>query len=148
MFFWSVNMENLAKYQQYAEKITIFKELTAEEVAHLLKQGRVFDYPQGKTIFYEGQLGSALFVILSGKVGLYKKAKEIAVIGVGDVFGEMSVLNKSPRTASAVALTPVRVFTMDEHQLSTMMDTKIAVRFLMNIIHVLSERLERMNKGA
>lgn len=140
-------MENLAKYQQYAEKVSIFKGLTPEEIACLLKQGKVFDYPQGKTIFYEGQLGSALFVVLSGKVGLYKKAKEIATIGVGDVFGEMSVLNKLPRTASAVALTPVRVFTMDEHQLSSMMETKIAVQFLMNIIHVLSERLERMNKS-
>ncbi len=140
-------MDNLAKYQQYAEKISIFKGLLPEEVALLIKQGRVFDYPQGKTIFYEGQLGSALFVVLSGKVGLYKKTKEIAVVGVGDVFGEMSVLNKLPRTASAVALTPVRVFTLDEHQLTNMMETKIAVRFLMNIIHILSERLERMNKG-
>ncbi len=139
-------MGYIEKYQQYAEKISIFNGLTPEDVALLLKQGKVFDYPQGKTIFYEGQLGSALFVVLSGKVGLYKKTKEIAAIGVGDVFGEMSVLNKSPRTASAVALTPVRVFTMDEHQLSTIMDTKIAVRFLMNIIHILSERLERMNK--
>ncbi len=141
-------MGNIEKYQQYAEKISIFNGLMPEEVALLLKQGKVFDYPQGKTIFYEGQLGSALFVVLSGKVGLYKKTKEIAVVGVGDVFGEMSVLNKSPRTASAVALTPVRVFTLDEHQLSNMMDTKIAVRFLMNIIHILSDRLERMNKTA
>ncbi len=139
-------MENVAKYQQYAEKIGIFKNFSPEDVAYILKQGKVFDYPQGKTIFYEGQLGSALFVVLSGKVGLYKKTKEIAVVGVGDVFGEMSVLNKEPRTASAVALTPVRVFTLDEHQLSGMLDTKIAVRFLMNIIHILSERLERMNK--
>lgn len=139
-------MDNLAKYQQYTEKIAIFKGLEPEEVACLLKQGKVFDYPQGKTIFYEGQLGSALFVVLSGKVGLYKKTKEIAVVGVGDVFGEMSVLNKSPRTASAVALTPVRVFTMDEHQLTNTLDSKIAVRFLMNIIHILSDRLERMNR--
>lgn len=141
-------MENVEKYQQYAEKISIFNGLMPEEVALLIKQGKVFDYPQGKTIFFEGQLGSALFVVLSGKVGLYKKTKEIAVVGIGDVFGEMSVLNKSPRTASAVALTPVRVFTLDEHQLSNMLETKIAVRFLMNIIHILSNRLERMNKNS
>lgn len=139
-------MENIERYKQYAEKVPIFHRLTAEEVAHILKGGKVFDYPQGKTIFYEGQLGSAMFVLLSGRVGLYRKNKEIAVLKPGDVFGEMAVLNQSPRCASAVALTEVRVVTFDERQITEMLESRIAVRFLLNVIHVLSERLERMTR--
>ncbi len=138
-------MENIEKYQKYAERIEIFKNFSPEDISHVLRGGKVFEFPQGKAIFHEGQTGNALFVILSGKVGLYKRGKEIAVLNPGDVFGEMALLTESPRTASAVALTMVRVLSLDERQITQVLDSKVAVKFLMNVIRMLCHRLDKMN---
>ncbi len=138
-------MENIEKYQRYAERIEIFKGFSPEDIAHILQKGKVFEFPQGKAIFHEGQTGNSLFVVLSGKVGLYKRGKEIAVLNPGDVFGEMALLTESPRTASAVALTMVRVLSLDEKQITQVLDSKVAVRFLMNVIRMLCHRLDKMN---
>lgn len=64
---------------------------------------------------------------------------------VGDAFGEMSVLNHRPRTATATAETAVRLFTLDEAQVNKILEKRVAVRLLLNVIHVLSERLEDAN---
>jgi CRP-like cAMP-binding protein len=78
-------------------------------------------------------------------VDIHSKNTFIGRCEPGDAFGEMSVLNHRPRTASAIARTPVKVFTLDERQLNQVLEKKVAVRILLNIIHVLSERLENAN---
>lgn len=133
------------KFRRYAEKIAIFKCLQPHEVEDILHKGKILFFPKGQTIFHEGQLGANLFVVLSGKVGLYNKTREIAHLHVGDAFGEMAVLNHRPRTATAVALEETKVFTLDEKEINSILEKHVAVRLLLNIIHVLSERLEHAN---
>ncbi len=134
--------DRLAKYQRYAEKIPIFQGLSAEEVDYIIHHGQSLFFREGQTIFHEGQLGTNLFVVLSGKILLYNRNEPIAKLHVGDAFGEMAVLNHKPRTATAAALTEVRLFTLDEKQINEILEKRVAVRLLLNIIHVLSERLE------
>lgn len=134
-------MSDDAKYKRYAEKIRIFNGLLPEEVESIIHQGKVLFFREGQTIFHEGQLGSNLFVVLSGKIGIFSKSKMIAQLGVGDAFGEMAVLTHRPRTATAAALSEVRLFTLDEKEINSILERRVAVRLLLNIIHVLSERL-------
>lgn len=138
-------MKGLEKYRRYAEKIKIFNGLTAEEVEYILHHGKILHFHEGQTVFHEGQLGINLFVVLSGKIAIYNKTKLIAKMHVGDVFGEMAVLNRRPRSATAAALTAVKLFTLDESEVNEILEKHIAVRLLLNIIHVLSERLEVSN---
>ena len=138
-------MADEAKYRQYAEKVRIFNGLQPEEVGEILQKGHRLDFHQGQTIFHEGMLGSNLFVVLKGEIGLYNKNRLIAVCKVGDAFGEMSVLNHRPRTATAAAETDVQLFTLDETQMNSILEKRVAVRLLLNIIHVISERLEEAN---
>lgn len=133
------------KYQRYAEKIRIFNGLSPSDVEYILRSGKVIHYHENQTIFHEGMLGSNLFIILSGEVGIFTKNTLIAKCKVGDAFGEMAVLNHRPRTATAAALTPAKCFTLDERNVNEIMDKRVAVRLLLNIIHVLSERLELAN---
>jgi CRP-like cAMP-binding protein len=138
-------MDKSDKYRKYAERVEIFHGLTPEEVEYILKEGRQLEFHQGKTVFHEGMLGSNLFVVLKGEVGIYLHNKLIATCKVGDAFGEMAVLNKKPRNATAAALTDAKLFTLDEKQINSILDKRVAVRLLLNIIHVLSERLEAAN---
>jgi CRP-like cAMP-binding protein len=138
-------MLDLEKCKSYAKKIRIFHGIEPEEVLDILKRGRMWKFEQGQTIFHEGTLGSNIFVVLDGLVDIHSKNTFIGRCEPGDAFGEMSVLNHRPRTASAIARTPVKVFTLDERQLNQVLEKKVAVRILLNIIHVLSERLENAN---
>jgi CRP/FNR family cyclic AMP-dependent transcriptional regulator len=63
-------------------------------------------YPAGKLIFEAGDLGAALYVVQSGKVRIYRtyfdgRERMFAYLGPGEVFGEMSLLDDQPRSASA-----------------------------------------------
>ncbi len=133
------------RYRRYAETVRIFHGLQPEEVKDILKQGRTIDFRSGQTVFHEGQLGSNLFIVLKGEIAIFRKNKMIAKCVMGDAFGEMAVLNRAPRSATASALTDARLFTLDEGDMNVILDQKLAVRVLLNIIHVLSERLEAAN---
>lgn len=138
-------MADTAKYKQYSEKVRIFNGLSPEEVGEILRTGHTLDIAQGQTIFHEGMLGSNLFVVLSGEIALFQKNRQIGTCRVGDAFGEMSVLNHRPRTATATAESAVKLFTLDESQVNKILEKHVAVRLLLNVIHVLSERLEAAN---
>ena len=138
-------MSDTEKYKRYADKVVIFNGLMPEEVEYILHHGKILHFHEGQTVFHQGQLGTNLFVLLSGKVGLYNKAKLIAKLHVGDAFGEMAVLNHRPRSATAAALASSKLFTLDETEINEILEKHVAVRLLLNIIHVLSERLENAN---
>lgn len=138
-------MADEAKYRQYADKVRIFNGLKPDEVGDILRKGHTLNFGKGQTIFHEGMLGSNLFIVLNGEIALYNKNRLIAMCKVGDAFGEMSVLNHRPRTATAAAATDVKLFTLDESQMNDILEKHVAVRMLLNIVHVLSERLEEAN---
>ena len=133
------------KYKRYAEKIRIFNGLKADEVYEIVRGGRMVDFAKGRTIFHEGMLGSNLFVVFSGEVEIHRRAKVIGTCVVGDCFGEMSVLNQRPRNATALAVRDTTVFTLDEEQINALLLKEVSSRLLLNVIHVLSERLEDAN---
>lgn len=138
-------MPSSDKYAKYAERVQIFKGLQPEEIGDIIAQGSTLQFEKGKTIFHEGMLGEHLFIVLHGRVALYKKTQIIAKCQVGDTFGEMAVLNHRPRSATAAALEDTKLFTLDERQIDNILDKRVAVRILLNIVHVLSERLEIAN---
>ena len=138
-------MASLEACKQYASRIEIFKGLSAEDVQGILKLGQMMEFHQGQTIFHEGTLGSNLFIILKGEVNIYRRVTEIATLKVGETFGEMALLNEGPRIATASAKTDVRLFTLNEDQIKTILKTPNGVKLLLNFIHVLSDRLAEAN---
>lgn len=138
-------MTDIEKYKRYAEKVRIFNGLTPEEVDHILHQGKIMNYHAGMTVFHEGTLGSSLFIVLKGEVAILHHNEMIATCGVGDAFGEMAVLNHAPRSASAAALSDCRLFTLEEKEVNAILHREVATRLLLNVIHILSERLETAN---
>ncbi len=65
--------------------------------------------PAGHVIVDEGSVGTAFYVILDGKVAVLRKGRKIAEIEAGEVFGEISLLDRLPRNASIKALTDTRL---------------------------------------
>jgi len=139
-------MTNSHKYEQYAKKIRIFNGLEAEEVHDILRHGHSIEYHAGDSIFYKGQMGSNLFIVFHGKVNIEIDGTIISKCRAGDAFGEMSVLNHRPHSASANAATDVKLFVLSEQEIHKILEENhAAVKMLLNVIHMLSGYLENAN---
>jgi CRP/FNR family cyclic AMP-dependent transcriptional regulator len=68
---------------------------------------------KGKTIMTEGQAGAMMYVLLEGRVAVSIQGRVVERVGVGGVFGEMALVDQSPRAASAIAEADSRLLTLN-----------------------------------
>jgi CRP/FNR family transcriptional regulator, cyclic AMP receptor protein len=107
-------------------------------------------YGQGESIFEQGDVGRAFFVVAGGKVQLQRAAKDgtpeaLAELGPGDFFGEMVLLDELPRSASARAMEPTTVYILYKSTFDTLLvdEPHAASKFLHALARLLSARLRR-----
>jgi CRP-like cAMP-binding protein len=90
---------------QRLKNIPVLGSFSDQDLDELLKQSRVIKYEPGERIIEEGHFDKWIFFLFSGKVGIQKQGETIAVLKRrGDLFGEMGVIDGSPRSASIVAI--------------------------------------------
>lgn len=137
---------DLAKVQRYIEKVELFKGLTPEEVIKIVSSGMTMQCVQNEVIFFKGTVGSQMYVVLGGKVGVFgDNDKLIATLTTGDMFGEMALVSKEPRSATVRALETSKLFVLTESAFDKLLTKRVAIRLLLNIIHTLSHRLKASN---
>jgi CRP-like cAMP-binding protein len=73
---------------------------------------KVVDSPAGRAIVKEGSTGTGLHVLLKGETKVVIGDRTQQRLGPGDFFGEISLLDRGPRTATVVAETPVRILSL------------------------------------
>lgn len=109
-------------------------------IAPIMKE---VNYVEGQTIFKKGDLGTSMFVIYEGEVGIYDGQVQLAAFGRGDVFGELALLDAEPRSAAVVTLSDVQLFRVDQADFYDLMDERGEV--LRNIIRILCQRIRNQN---
>jgi CRP-like cAMP-binding protein len=97
-----------------------------------------FRYPAGKLIMREGQRGVALYAVLEGRVAIKIGETVVEKLGAGGVFGEMSLVNREPRLASAIAETDCVLLAMSRHMFLTLV--KQSPKFGAALLRVVGER--------
>ncbi len=102
------------------------------------------EFSPGDILFREGDSGDVMYVIQSGAVRIHKNVsgqdKLLAVLGPGEFFGEMALLNGKPRSATAEVIDPTRCLVIDSRTLEEMVakNAEIALR----LIKKLAKRLD------
>lgn len=105
-------------------------------------------YPAGSMIFREGDPGEEMFIIQSGQVKITKKTsdgeKTLVILSEGDFFGEMAVIDKEPRSASAVAQTDTKLIVLNQEVFEATMQSNAHI--VKKILRNMSSRLREANK--
>lgn len=99
---------------------------------------------KGEIIFLEGQPSSCAYIIDSGRVGIYREDSRgtrllVRKLGKKSLFGEMSLIDKYPRSATAIALEDTRCMVIERSRFSYL--AKFNPVFIASLIKSLSERL-------
>jgi CRP/FNR family transcriptional regulator, cyclic AMP receptor protein len=109
--------------------------------------------PKGERLFNEGETGDGLYVVLVGSLEILKKDKSgqsqaIANIGGGNVIGEMSLINNTPRSASVMATTDCQLLKIPSESFSYLLqrDNVTAFKVVHNLAQVMSRRLLLMDE--
>ncbi|MFI5363495.1 MAG: cyclic nucleotide-binding domain-containing protein [Elusimicrobiota bacterium] len=98
-------------------KVEFFAPLTVGQLEHVLPEVQVRSYAAGETVFRQGDIGDAFYIVYKGSVGvrlprMLVLSKTVATLKEGDFFGEIALVSTEPRTASVVALEPSLLFTL------------------------------------
>ena len=124
-------------------KMPLFQHLSYVELVEVLNVSELKSYEEDDPVFAEGDTGDNLFVVLEGRVSIRKGDVELAVLGAGGHFGEMAIMDKSERSAGAVATMTTRLIAVGRKPLFLLMrrDKEIAVKLLWTFVQVLNHRL-------
>jgi CRP/FNR family transcriptional regulator, cyclic AMP receptor protein len=113
---------------------------------HLLGPGvPTRNFAKGKMIFKEGDQGDEFFVVVRGQVEIRSGDRHYETLGPDGIFGEMALIDDSPRSATVVALTDVTVAPIKENQFLFLV--KNTPFFALSVMRVLAHRLRRQNKA-
>jgi CRP/FNR family transcriptional regulator, cyclic AMP receptor protein len=86
----------------------LFQGVDAEHLAAVGDKATEVEFPSGRVIARQGEIGTGFFIVVDGRVKVIRDNEVLAVLGPGDFFGELSVLDRLPRVAQVVADEPTR----------------------------------------
>ncbi len=126
----------------------LFEALSEEDARALRSDVVHVQLGKGERLFTEGDDGDKLYIILRGKVKLTRAAHDgrenlLSVHGPGEMFGELSLFDPSPRTASATAITDASLAALGHDDLRSWLSTRPEVA--MHMLGALAQRLRRIN---
>ncbi len=128
----------------------LFASLADDAFAALTKELVEVDLSRGSSLFEEGDQGDQLYFLISGKIKLGRRVPDgrenlLAVLGPGEIFGEMALFDPSPRTATATAVSETRLVGLKHENLKELLQTRPEVA--MQLLQALARRLRRTNES-
>lgn len=102
-------------------------------------------FDPGERIFVSGDEGSVMYAVRSGSVSILSAGEVLETVRPGETFGELSLIDGSPRGANAVAREETEVAVIDERAFNYLVERNPA--FALDLMRRLARRLRRMNEN-
>jgi CRP/FNR family cyclic AMP-dependent transcriptional regulator len=129
---------------QLLAKVPLFSGLSQRQLGKLLIKLFERNYQSGETIFVQGEAGKALFIVLSGKVSIFRDHNEteeqLATLMAGSYFGELALIDDQPRFAGARADEPTGLLILYKSDFDDLTEghKTIAIKVMNNLLHTLA----------
>jgi CRP-like cAMP-binding protein len=125
--------------------VPLFSGLKEKQLKSILASGKQKRFAEGSVIVREGEAGVGFYLILEGAVEVKRKGKVVAKLAQGNFFGEMSLLDRSPRSSDVVATAPATCLILSSWDFQGLVEShkEIAMNLLKTLIH----RLRESNKA-
>ena len=131
----------------------LLQDLSAEELDGLATFCEMRTMSEGTTVFIENMLGESLFLITKGSIRISKMfaegdEKTLVVLGPGDVFGEMAVIDGLPRSATARVAENAELISFKKKDLERLCseNAPLALKLVSNIVKVFSKRVRESSE--
>lgn len=132
----------------HLRKIPLFSECSPKELGLVVSNSTERVLKAGTVIMDQGQTGREAYVILEGSATIRRNGKKVGSAGAGTVVGELSLLDKGPRTAAVIADTDVRLLVVSERALARAIDNIPAIsRKLLKALATRVRELDRAHFG-
>ena len=133
----------LAPSRDVPREAAIFDGAALASLEQKLERATTMRYLAGKPIMNEGDSGTSMYIVLDGLVAISIKGKVVERLAAGGTFGEMALVDQSPRTASAVAETESALLAINRATLIALVKAEPAVGLTM--LRSVAARLRHMN---
>ena len=124
------------------EGATFSPELLAQ-VDNAMQHATTVRFDAGKAIMREGEAGVSMYLVMEGKVGIFIRDNEVETVNAGGTFGEMALVDQSPRTASALSKTDCVLLSVNRSALIALVKAQPAIGVAM--LRSIADRLRHMN---
>lgn len=128
----------------FLKSVDLFKEIPGEDLAQIAQIADEVEFDAGQAIFKEGDLGESLYLILEGRVRIHRGEHTLAELQEKECFGEMSILDSEPRSASVTALADLVALKIQREDFGEILASKSEIA--RGIISVLTSRLRKANQ--
>lgn len=135
--------EDVSLQFQALQQTYLFRYVTYEEMLRVVSVIQFHDAQPGELLFQEGEVGSELYILLSGSVIISKEGRLLRELGPGGHFGEMAIVDRSPRSATAIVQEPSKLMILSQEGIYSIIrnEPRTAVKMLWGLSEVLSARL-------
>jgi CRP-like cAMP-binding protein len=104
------------------KKIPLFAECSKQDLREIARITEELSVEEGTVLIREGERGRELFVVVHGRLEVYRHGETVAFIGPGEVAGEMALLSSKPRSATVTAATDSQVLKAGDREFLELLD--------------------------
>jgi CRP-like cAMP-binding protein len=109
-------------YLDYFRRVPMFSACSKKDLKTVAANAERVGVPAGRVLCEQGQTGREAFVIVDGKARVLRNGRRVATIGPGTTFGELALLDKSPRNATVIADTDMELLVLGQREFMNIVD--------------------------
>lgn len=126
-------------YEEFLARVPIFANCSADEIATIARAAKPSHFEPGQIIVTQGTPGQAFYLVTSGRVEILRDGRSLGAFGPGDFFGEMSLLDQAPRSATIRAIEPTECLMLSSWDFKALLERHPSIAI--KLLEVLSRRL-------
>lgn len=126
-------------YLDHLAEVPLFSAATRKDLQRIARASDEVDVAAGRVLVEQGRLGHEFFLILDGTASVRRDNRKVATLEAGQYFGELSLLDKGPRTATVVADTDMKLLVLGQREFLAVLDDVPGLAY--KILRIMANRL-------